>query len=328
MDLTAEFRRLAAAMKGKVPKESKLSSEPNDKKSDQQKNVVAAKALTPIFNRAKDNIMSLAKKVHSNRSLYAHVPNALALRLSSEGSMDTFEREVQNSMIQCRAALDHCNCDTATARSQLLTSQAVHFDAVLDILQLLLKRVGQVFDQLQRLRLKRVLTTQALKFDTMARKRQRATKVDHAPNATDNTNGTSKPSVHTATATKRKAVFQTTPQDDDRPETQTATNMDELELENATLVREFATIEDDVKAAETKVVEITRLQTVLSEKIAEQSVQLETVFENTVAAGENVAAGNDNLRQAVRSNIDFRMGVFLFYLMCAFCLLFLDWYNS
>ncbi len=61
-------------------------------------------------------------------------------------------------------------------------------------------------------------------------------------------------------------MFQTTPQDEDRPQNQTATNMDELELENATLVREFATIEDDVKAAETKVVEITRLQVMIIRK--------------------------------------------------------------
>ena len=39
-------------------------------------------------------------------------------------------------------------------------------------------------------------------------------------------------------------------------------------------------------------------------------------------------AGNDELKKAVRSSIDFRLGVFLFYLMCSLCLLFLDWYNQ
>ncbi len=66
----------------------------------------------------------------------------------------------------------------------------------------------------------------------------------------------------------------------------------------------------------------------MSEKIEEQSVQLDHVYDATVAAVENVKLGNDQLRMAIKSSIDFRMGVFLFYLMCCFCLLFLDWYNS
>ena len=74
-------------------------------------------------------------------------------------------------------------------------------------------------------------------------------------------------------------------------------------------------------------VAITRLQTVLSEKIIEQSVQLEHVHATTVAAVEDVVKGNEQLRQATKSSIDFQMGVFLFFLMCSLSLLFLDWYN-
>ena len=93
------------------------------------------------------------------------------------------------------------------------------------------------------------------------------------------------------------------------------------------LLESFTTELDEVHAASAKVTEITRLQAVLASKIEEQASQLDTVYENTVEAVENVSAGNEQLRKAVRSSIDFRMGVFLFYLLCSFCLLFLHWYD-
>ena len=83
-----------------------------------------------------------------------------------------------------------------------------------------------------------------------------------------------------------------------------------------------------MRAAESKVVEISRLQTILTANIAQQAEQIDAVYASTLEASETVVAGNDELKKAVRSSIDFRLGVFLFYLMCSLCLLFLDWYNQ
>ena len=83
-----------------------------------------------------------------------------------------------------------------------------------------------------------------------------------------------------------------------------------------------------MRAAESKVVEISRLQTILTANIAQQAELIDAVYANTIEASENVVAGNDELKKAIRSSIDFRLGVFLFYIMCSFCLLFLDWYNQ
>jgi t-SNARE complex subunit (syntaxin) len=101
----------------------------------------------------------------------------------------------------------------------------------------------------------------------------------------------------------------------------------DLEQENALLMETFTSDLDEVHAASNKVTEITRLQAILASKIEEQATQLDAVYANTVEAVENVAQGNEQLRKAIRSSIDFRMGVFLFYLMCSFCLLFLHWYD-
>ena len=90
----------------------------------------------------------------------------------------------------------------------------------------------------------------------------------------------------------------------------------------------YITEADEVRAAESKVVEISRLQTILTANIAQQAEQIDAVYASTLEASENVVAGNDELKKAVRSSIDFRLGAFLFYLMCSLCLLFLDWYNQ
>lgn len=110
--------------------------------------------------------------------------------------------------------------------------------------------------------------------------------------------------------------------------TSTKPEDDDLKQENQQLFEELTTLTDDVKLAEAKIIEVSRLQAVLSENIAQQAATIDQIYSNVVEATENVSEGNEQVKQAIKSSIDFQLGVFLFFVMCSFSLLFLDWYKS
>ncbi|CAB1315444.1 unnamed protein product [Coregonus sp. 'balchen'] len=74
---------------------------------------------------------------------------------------------------------------------------------------------------------------------------------------------------------------------------------------------------DEVRQIEGKVVEISRLQEIFAEKVLMQETEIDSIHQLVVGATEN----------AIQNNAGFRVWI-LFFLMCSFSLLFLDWYDS
>ncbi|ETE59552.1 Syntaxin-18 [Ophiophagus hannah] len=92
-----------------------------------------------------------------------------------------------------------------------------------------------------------------------------------------------------------------------------------FEQENQRLVGEMNSLFDEVRQIEGKVVEISRLQEIFTEKVLQQIV---------VGATENIKEGNEDIREAIKNNAGFRVWILFFLVMCSFSLLFLDWYGS
>ncbi|XP_019065816.1 syntaxin-18 isoform X3 [Fukomys damarensis] len=79
---------------------------------------------------------------------------------------------------------------------------------------------------------------------------------------------------------------------------------------------------------EGKVVEISRLQEIFTEKVLQQEAEIDSIHQLVVGATENIKEGNEDIREAIKNNAGFRVWILFFLVMCSFSLLFLDWYDS
>nr|KAF6393914.1 syntaxin 18 [Pipistrellus kuhlii] len=101
-----------------------------------------------------------------------------------------------------------------------------------------------------------------------------------------------------------------------------------FEQENQRLIGEMNSLFDEVRQIEGKVVEISRLQEVFTEKVLQQEAEIDSIHQLVVGATENIKEGNEDIREAIKNNAGFRVWVLFFLVMCSFSLLFLDWYDS
>ncbi|XP_026555805.1 syntaxin-18 [Pseudonaja textilis] len=101
-----------------------------------------------------------------------------------------------------------------------------------------------------------------------------------------------------------------------------------FEQENQRLVGEMNSLFDEVRQIEGKVVEISRLQEIFTEKVLQQETEIDNIHQIVVGATENIKEGNEDIREAIKNNAGFRVWILFFLVMCSFSLLFLDWYGS
>ncbi|XP_078542780.1 syntaxin-18 isoform X6 [Lissotriton helveticus] len=101
-----------------------------------------------------------------------------------------------------------------------------------------------------------------------------------------------------------------------------------FEQENQRLVGEMTSLFDEVRQIEGKVVEISRLQEIFTEKVLQQEGEIDNIHQLVVGASENIKEGNEDIREAIKNNAGFRVWILFFLVMCSFSLLFLDWYDS
>lgn len=83
-----------------------------------------------------------------------------------------------------------------------------------------------------------------------------------------------------------------------------------------------------MKDIQSKVIKIAELQEVFTEKVMEQSDEIERISTTLVGTTENLKDANVQIRQAIQSNASLRIYLLFFLLVMSFSLLFLDWYND
>ncbi|CAG7786260.1 unnamed protein product [Allacma fusca] len=101
-----------------------------------------------------------------------------------------------------------------------------------------------------------------------------------------------------------------------------------FEAENAQLLNELNSMAEEVDQIESSVVQIAQLQEIFTEKVLEQEKDIGKISNLVVGATENIRGGNEQIRQAIQKNADFRAWVLFFIIVMSFSLLFLDWYNE
>ncbi|KAL9421531.1 hypothetical protein AB3S75_033912 [Citrus x aurantiifolia] len=100
-----------------------------------------------------------------------------------------------------------------------------------------------------------------------------------------------------------------------------------LDDETRALQVELTSLLDAVQQTETKMVEVSALNHLMSTHILHQAQQIEHLYEQAVEATKNVELGNKELSQAIRRNTSSRTFLLLFLFVLTFSILFLDWYS-
>uniref|UniRef100_A0A6G1SLJ3 Syntaxin-18 n=1 Tax=Aceria tosichella TaxID=561515 RepID=A0A6G1SLJ3_9ACAR len=101
----------------------------------------------------------------------------------------------------------------------------------------------------------------------------------------------------------------------------------ELALENSQIHEELITLDDEVRLIGKKVVQISKLQELFTEKVMEQTCHLNQIHETAIASSENLFEGNELIRQAMMKNASTRVFILFYIVTLGFTILFLDWYN-
>ncbi|KAL9667607.1 hypothetical protein QQ045_001969 [Rhodiola kirilowii] len=100
-----------------------------------------------------------------------------------------------------------------------------------------------------------------------------------------------------------------------------------LDDETRALQVELSTLLDAVQDTETKMVEMSALNHLMSTHILQQAQQIEVLYEQAVEATKNVELGNKELSQAIQRNSSSRTFLLMFLFVLTFSVLFLDWYS-
>lgn len=100
-----------------------------------------------------------------------------------------------------------------------------------------------------------------------------------------------------------------------------------LDDETRALQAELANLLDAAHETETKMVEMSALNHLMSTHVLQQAQQIEVLYEQAVQATMNVELGNKELSQAIQRNSSSRTFLLLFLFVLTFSILFLDWYG-
>uniref|UniRef100_A0A9J8BFS7 Syntaxin-18 n=1 Tax=Cyprinus carpio carpio TaxID=630221 RepID=A0A9J8BFS7_CYPCA len=187
-----------------------------------------------------------------------------------------------------------------------------HRAAVLDLIEAYLKGVCKLYSEQRAVRVKRVVDKKRLS-------RLEPEQISHNKQQRDGEENNDKPvSDSNVDLWEDNRV-----EDDLSPE-----EIQMFEQENQRLVGEMNSLLDEVRHIEGKVVEISRLQEIFSEKVLQQETEIDSIHQLVVGATENVKEGNEDIREAIKNNAGFRVWILFFLVMCSFSLLFLDWYDG
>ncbi|KAL3820149.1 hypothetical protein ACJIZ3_006054 [Penstemon smallii] len=100
-----------------------------------------------------------------------------------------------------------------------------------------------------------------------------------------------------------------------------------LDDDTRALQVELASMLDAVQETETKMVEMSALNHLMSTHVLQQAQQIEYLYEQAIEATMNVELGNKELSQAIQRNSSSRTFLLLLLFVFTFGIIFLDWYS-
>ncbi|KAL2077861.1 hypothetical protein ACEWY4_027365 [Coilia grayii] len=233
---------------------------------------------------------------------------------------DQIDQDAQIFMRTCSDAIKQLRIE---GERQIVPLQIKeHHGAMLDLVEVYLKGVCKLYSEQRAIRVKRVVDKKRLsRLEPEQQSKVKATQEQmvHKGQKEDSREKT----VSEVSGSSAHLWEDSRTEDELSPE-----EMQMFEQENQRLVSEMSSLVDEVRQIEGKVVEISRLQEIFSEKVLQQETEIDSIHQLVVGATEHVKEGNEDIREAIKNNAGFRVWILFFLVMCSFSLLFLDWYDS
>ncbi|XP_039694133.1 syntaxin-18 isoform X3 [Pteropus medius] len=252
---------------------------------------------------------------------YSHIVSEYGRMTDTE--RDQIDQDAQTFMRTCSEAIQQLR---GQAHKDIPSQQVKeHRTAVVDFVEDYLKRVCRLYSEQRAIRVKRVVDKKRLSKlepepNTKTRESMSSEKVSQDP---------SKDSEECPEKIPAEAQPELGPWGDGKGEDELSPEEIQMfEQENQRLIGEMNSLCDEVRQIEGKVVEISRLQEIFTEKVLQQEADIDSIHQLVVGATENIKEGNEDIREAIKNNAGFRVWVLFFLVMCSFSLLFLDWYDS
>ncbi|XP_052430410.1 syntaxin-18 isoform X1 [Carassius gibelio] len=258
------------------------------------------------------NISKLKDFLLQHRKEYVNAGGVMCSDVSrmTDSERDQIDQDAQIFMRTCADAIGQLRSDMG---KQVVSAQVRdHRAAVLDLIEAYLRGVCKLYSEQRAVRVKRVVDKKRLS-------RLEPEQISHNKQQRDGEENNDKPvSDSNVDLWEDNRV-----EEDLSPE-----EIQMFEQENKRLVGEMNSLLDEVRHIEGKVVEISRLHEIFSEKVLQQETEIDNIHQLVVGATENVKEGNEDIREAIKNNAGFRVWILFFLVMCSFSLLFLDWYDG
>ncbi|KAE8629130.1 hypothetical protein XENTR_v10000366 [Xenopus tropicalis] len=278
------------------------------------------------------NIGKLKDFLLEHRKDYINACSQVASEYScmTDTERDQIDQDAQIFMRTCSDAIQQLRTEAGRESHSLQIKE--HRNAVLDFIEDYLKRVCKLYSEQRAIRVKRTVDKKRLSRlePEKINKTQSSQTTDSIPLTHLNAAAEETPAGDEnidRTASEQNGTSSLW--DDGRSEDELSPEEIQMfEQENQRLVSEMNSLFDEVRQIEGKVVEISRLQEIFTEKVLQQETDIDNIHELVVGATENIKEGNEDIREAIKNNAGFRVWILFFLVMCSFSLLFLDWYDS
>ncbi|KAM6429671.1 syntaxin-18 [Rhynochetos jubatus] len=294
----------------------------------------AARAKSDFTGRAREVISHIGKlkdfllqhrKDYINA--YSHIMSEYVRMTDTE--RDQIDQDAQIFMRTCADAIHQLRTEAHKGVQSAQVKE--HRTAVMDFIEDYLKRVCKLYSEQRAIRVKRVIDKKRL--SRLEPEQSNVSKSPLSPEKSSQNPLDDSEEKLSAEESKDRNVpdAQSNPglwgdgkgEDELSPE-----EIQMFEQENQRLVGEMNNLFDEVRQIEGKVVEISRLQEIFTEKVLQQETDIDNIHQLVVGATENIKEGNEDIREAIKNNAGFRVWILFFLVMCSFSLLFLDWYDN
>ena len=257
-------------------------------------------------SEVKQSVSKLKQFLLKHRKDYINVVSHVSSGIAgmSDRERDQIDQDAETFIRTCSTAIQSLKGEVVSQKNSEQVTE--HRCNVLEILERFLKATCKLYSEQRAIRVKRVVEKKRISRLQCDSKKQ--SEIETTIATKDST------SSHTDGVSDVEHSFS--------PE-----ELQTFEQENKRIFDEMNSLANEVRNIEGRVVEIAKLQEVFSEKVLEQTKQIDHVYETTVKTTENVKDGNENIREAIKNNASFRVWILFFLVMCSFSLLFLDWYS-
>ncbi|RWS09158.1 syntaxin-18-like protein [Dinothrombium tinctorium] len=338
MDITKEFKSSLASVKTRESDIRALTEQIDVNRSKVKNNsqkISSTSQLKEFTARVKKLVSTISKMrefLIRNRKDYINLYSPLLSRASlmSDEQRDAIDSDVCIFVKSCNNIIKNLKSEINNQKSS--TQVKEHQTAIVENVEKYLKHVCDIYSQLKAVRVRRAFDKQKMSklSGSQSKLRSSPLRVNNSINVNSNTNACSSET----TAPKKATYHHFTFDDKDLEPTKsvneielTAEEIQVYEKENIQLFEEMNAMAEEVQQIEGKVIEISRLQEIFTDKILQQEQELNRVNATAVNATENVRGGNEQLREAMKKNAGFRVWILFFIITLAFTIIFLDWYN-